>query len=146
MDTIVGFTRDELTAFGAPLAPRRDDKLFAIPTLEWARRAAGAGRNVHLYRFDWAGPDSGVGACHCIELPFVFGTRRAFDGALMLRGGDPAEIDTLSAAMGSAWAAFARSGDLTASELAAWPRLGSGGGDAMILDAACRTVEASGLA
>lgn len=146
MDSIIGFTHDELTAFGAPLAPKRADRLFAVPSVEWAARGAAAGRSVYLYRFDWRAPDSEVGACHCIELPFVFGTREAFGDALMLRGGEPTEMDALASAMGGAWTAFARTGDLTGSDLSYWPTVGSGASDAIVLDAECRVAERDGLA
>lgn len=147
MDTIVGFTRNELTAFGAALEPWREDRLFAVPTVEWAEQGGAAGRTVYLYRFDWTAPNSEVGACHCIELPFMFDTRTAYDpNCLMLKDGDPAEIDALASAMVSAWAAFARSGDLGGSSLSGWPRLAPGRGEGFILDATCRVAPSDSLA
>ncbi len=145
MDSIIGFTLNELTAFGAPLEPRREDTAFGTSSIAWAQRAAAAGRTVYFYRFDWSGPDSGVGACHCIELPFVFGTRAAFGDARMLAGGDPSEMDALAAKMGAAWIAFARTGNVGGTGLGDWPAVGSGGEEAMILDTDCRPAPLEGL-
>jgi para-nitrobenzyl esterase len=68
-----------------------------------ASRAAG----VFLYRFDHAPPAmrlSGLGACHALELPFVFGTA---GGPGLLSGYGTRD---LSALMNSRWAAFVKTG------------------------------------
>jgi para-nitrobenzyl esterase len=62
----------------------------------------------HVYEFAWRSPafDGRLGACHGLELPFVFGTLAAATG---LTGEDaPA---ALSAELTAAWVAFARTGD-----------------------------------
>jgi para-nitrobenzyl esterase len=62
-----------------------------------------------MYRFDWASPLFGglLGACHGLDIPFVFGTHRS--PASLLTGADAP--DDLSAQMRSAWIAFAATGD-----------------------------------
>ena len=73
-----------------------------------------------MYLFDWAGVgmDGALGACHALELPFVFGT---LDSALgQLAGSGPA-AEELSATMQDAWIAFARTGDPSTPALG-WPR------------------------
>ena len=86
------------------------DHRFLFPVLVLADRLAQAGARVFLYQFDWAAPGSAWQACHCIELPFVFGTRAAWD-APMLAHQDAAQCDALSATMMANWGHFARSGD-----------------------------------
>jgi para-nitrobenzyl esterase len=61
-----------------------------------------------------------AGACHALEIPFVFG---ALDhpGAELVLGGAPGEdVWALSHRLQDAWLAFARTGDPSTPELA-WP-------------------------
>jgi para-nitrobenzyl esterase len=95
------------------------DYRFLFPVLNVAERLATAGRNTFLYQFDWAAPGSPWQACHCIELPFVFGTRTAWD-APMLAGLTDAEYAGLSDSMMAAWTSFARTGAPTIAGLP-WP-------------------------
>ncbi|HSZ40223.1 MAG TPA: carboxylesterase/lipase family protein [Trebonia sp.] len=84
------------------------DWFYRIPAL---RLAEAHGRQhpgtAYVYEFAWQPPTFGglLGACHAAELPFVFGT---LDTCTALLGeAPPAE---LSAAMRSAWIAFAATG------------------------------------
>ena len=91
------------------LADMTTDRRFLFPQLRLAEKLAAAGRNVFNYQFDWAGPRSPWRACHCIDLPFSFGTRPAWD-APMLAGLEDAEYAALSGAMMAGWTSFARDG------------------------------------
>jgi para-nitrobenzyl esterase len=109
-----------------PGADRRDlladlmtDHTFLFPQLGLADRLAQAGRHVFLYQFDWAPPASPWRACHCIELPFTFGTRAAWD-APMLAGLTDAEYAGLSSTMMTAWTQFARTRTPTVPDMP-WP-------------------------
>ena len=93
---------------------------FVNGSLAWAERAATAGRRTFVYQFDWSSPDRRLAACHCLDLPFVFGTREAFATAPMLAGADAGEIDALSAIMRASWIAFARTGDPNHHGLRPW--------------------------
>lgn len=77
--------------------------------------------NAWLFRFDWSAPSSGFGACHCIELPFVFGTFDAFRTAPML-GGIDAKQEALSAVVRGAFARFVKSGAPDGEDLPPWAR------------------------
>jgi para-nitrobenzyl esterase len=68
------------------------------------RRDGGAAAT---YRVDWAPKGSRWGACHCIELPLLFGAE-AWSDAPMLAGRTPPA--TLAARMRRTWADFARGG------------------------------------
>jgi para-nitrobenzyl esterase len=63
---------------GDLLAAVISDWFFRIPAIRVAeaRDAAGAGHLTWMYRFDHPDPASnhGLGACHGVEIPFVFGT------------------------------------------------------------------------
>jgi para-nitrobenzyl esterase len=119
VDVLVGTTRDEARAFpGAPESMTRE--VFEEASAAWVDRAALAGRRAFYYRMDWAPPHSPLGAAHCIELPFVFGTASAFAGAPMLANGPRGQIDGLSQRMRAAWLAFVNTGN-PATGAQPWP-------------------------
>ena len=88
---------------GIVLADVMTDWFFRIPAIRLAE-AHGA----HVYEFDWASTalEGRLGACHALELGFVFDTLAAAGG---LTGG--AAPQGLADAMHRAWVAFATSGD-----------------------------------
>jgi para-nitrobenzyl esterase len=56
--------------------------------------------------FEWAPPGSPFGACHCIDLPFVFGTLDAWREAPMLAGASRPELDRLVSEVQFRWLSF----------------------------------------
>jgi para-nitrobenzyl esterase len=62
------------------------------------------------YVFDWRSPlfNGAFGACHALELAYVFGTHRTPKADAFFGAGP--EADALAAAMAKAWASFAQSG------------------------------------
>lgn len=78
------------------------DSFFRIPTY---RVAEGRGTNTHLYEFAWRTPVHDLGACHALEIGFVFGNLRRGG----LAGNDPPR--SLSTRMHRAWVDFAATGD-----------------------------------
>ena len=95
---------------------------------------ADAGTRTYLYDFRWssrANPDRG--AFHAIDLPFVFDSFHV-DGWREFIGADQA-AEALGRGMRSAWAAFARTGDPSTTELGPWPRYELDQRMSMILDA-----------
>ncbi|MFB9315537.1 carboxylesterase family protein [Nocardioides plantarum] len=89
-------------------------RVFAKPAASLAKTWRAAGGQAAHYQFDWATPDSGWGACHCIELPFLFPGDDTWADAPMLGttsiGDDP--TDLVGASLRAAWAAFATSGQV----------------------------------
>ncbi|MZD04203.1 carboxylesterase family protein [Streptomyces sp. SID5785] len=87
------------------------DTLLRVPLNRLAdSRLAGpelAGRT-YLYEFGWPSPVQKLGACHALEIGFVFDTLDAADGRL-LTGGDAPQA--LADAMHRAWVSFAATGD-----------------------------------
>ncbi|MCW2876535.1 MAG: carboxylesterase, type [Sphaerisporangium sp.] len=69
--------------------------------------ARGPGRT-HMYEFAWPSPVEGLGACHAMEIGFVFDTLRS-PAATALAGPDAPQ--GLADEMHRAWIAFAATGD-----------------------------------
>ena len=104
-DLMVGNTSEEARLYQNPELEPAIDGLFRTAS----DRLIGAHGNTHRYLFDWRGGP--YGACHAVELPFVFEQTglpvlRAPDGLL---GPDvPAD---LAAEVHGAWVRFAITGD-----------------------------------
>lgn len=136
VDVLIGTTRDESAAFGAAVADEAMTRsVFEDDSVAWAHRAAAAGRRAFLYRFDWAPQGSALGAAHCIELPFVFGTHAAFGAAPMLAGGSVPSMEALSDRVRASWLSFAKAGDPAAAGPCAWPAVGPAWCPCLHLDA-----------
>ncbi len=81
------------------------DAGFRVPAHRLASAHHGAGGSVHAYELGWPSPVAGLGACHALELPFVFDT--VGRGAPMAGDAAPRQLaDT----MHQAWVEFARHG------------------------------------
>jgi para-nitrobenzyl esterase len=87
------------------------DHTFLFPAIRLAEAATRAGARIWLYQFDWAPPATPLKACHCIELPFVFGNLPAWTGAPMMAGTDLEAFAALSAGMQRAWTGFVHGRD-----------------------------------
>jgi para-nitrobenzyl esterase len=140
-DFIIGTTRDEMRTYfdsnpviarlrRVPLVGRRAHdaltaqvtrRIFSGPASQLADAQARAGAAVYRYRLDWAPPSGGFGACHAIDLPFVFGDREAWNQAPMLGGVGWETLDVLGREMRRAWTSFARHGDPNIDGGTHWP-------------------------
>jgi para-nitrobenzyl esterase len=147
VDLMIGTVRDELRSLfeanpqlrrlrlahpvGArmfnELAARLGKGVFQVPARKLADLHARAGANVFCYELTWCPPGSALGACHVIDLPFVFGGQAAWQAAPML-GGLWHQVDALGREMRRAWTRFAHQGEPASAE--AWPkhRVGAGVG------------------
>jgi para-nitrobenzyl esterase len=89
------------------------DSAFRRPTLTLLDRHSAAGGRCYGYEFTEPSParDGRLGACHLMELPYVFGNLAAtgLSGAAGLTGDHPAA--ELSERIQSAWVGFATSGN-----------------------------------
>ncbi len=81
------------------------DTAFRVPASRLAAAHHGAAGTVHAYEFAWATSVAGLGACHALELCFVFDTI----GAAALAQADAPQ--PLADQMHRAWVAFAHDGD-----------------------------------
>ena len=97
------------------------DKAFAVPAARMAE-AQGAVAPVFSYRFDWHSNFLGgiMGACHALDIGFMFGShRKRLLGTFF---GTGAVAEQLSSDMMDAWVAFARHGDPSTASTGKWPR------------------------
>jgi para-nitrobenzyl esterase len=95
------------------------DRAFREPALRLLA-AQGAHAPVYDYVFDWRSPMFGgaFGACHALELAYVFGTHKTPKADAFFGAGP--EADALAAAMTNAWAAFAKTGAPQVPDAGAW--------------------------
>jgi para-nitrobenzyl esterase len=136
--------RGEPAGPGALLDAFGTDFLFRIPLVRLLEAHGAAGGRCFAYRFDWASPFAGgrLGACHALELPFVFGTvGDPLIGAFS--GNGPAAVE-LSSAVREAWVAFAASGDPSTDRLGRWPAYEPSRRATMVLDTAPALVDDPG--
>lgn len=75
--------------------------------------------DTYMYLFTWDSALPGMGACHAIEIPFVFG-HLAGEGVESLTGPHPPPA--LSRRLQAAWTAFATSGNPAVPGETPWPR------------------------
>jgi carboxylesterase type B len=94
---------------GDLLAAVQTDWYWRIPAVRLADAHAKSISATYMYEFAWRTPQFNglLGACHALEIPFVFDTLG--QGTEPLLGADPPQ--QLADAMHAAWAAFATSGD-----------------------------------
>ena len=97
------------------------DRVFRIPAVRLAEVHSRHERRVFNYLFTWRSPAmrGALGACHALELGFVFGTNHV-EGMTRFAGSGPA-AEKLAGEMQDAWLAFAHSGDPSCPSLGAWP-------------------------
>ena len=127
----LGLDPTGLTAYESPEATPGDvfadvytDWYFRIPAIRTAE--AHRGRS-HMYEFAWRSPldDGRLGACHALEVGFVFDTLDEAGGGPLWGPAPPRQLAT---AMHDAWVAFATSGD------PGWEDYGSDGRATMSFD------------
>jgi para-nitrobenzyl esterase len=85
------------------------DLVFCLPARRYARLHQG---RTHFYEFGWRSGAYGgeLGACHAIELPFVFNTLATVAGPKGLAGENPPQ--ELADRMTALWASYVRTGAL----------------------------------
>ena len=96
------------------------DQRFHMPDVALADARAQHSADVWMARFAWPSPalDGRLGACHAIEIPFLF----SGGGNLGGMTDDDGPPRALADAIQDAWAAFARDGDPATASLPPWPR------------------------
>ena len=112
-------------ATGEPVTPEdvkqaiRTDMTFRQPSIRLAEAHANTNKNTYMYIFEWKShllPQ--IGACHGLEIPFIFGN---FDCPIGELAGMLREPDNLSFVMQTAWANFAHTGTPSATGINEWP-------------------------
>jgi para-nitrobenzyl esterase len=104
------------------LCEAMSDHAYRGPSNELAGALAANGTPVFGYVFDWSPPASRYKACHCIDLPFVFGNGEMWGDAGMLAGANATEMAALSATVQRAWITFVHQGTPEPDPMIRWPR------------------------
>jgi carboxylesterase type B len=117
--------RGEPTTARALLDAIVTDWIFRVPQLRLADAHRRRTPATYAYLFDWPSPfaGGGLGACHGVELPFVFGT--VHEPIVGLFSGSGEDAFRLSDEMQASWVAFAGGGDPSSDLTGAWPRYGA---------------------
>jgi len=97
------------------------DLMLRMPALGLVEAQRDNGQSAYNYLFTWKSPVMGgaLGACHALEIGFVFGM---YDD--MFCGSGP-DADKLSECIQDAWLAFARTGDPSCESIGKWPVYGN---------------------
>ncbi|MDJ0852499.1 MAG: carboxylesterase/lipase family protein [Myxococcota bacterium] len=113
------------------------DRIFHHPAAQLASERSRLGAPTWAYLFTYVPPllRGQLGACHGLEIPFVFGTLR--QRVLGLTLGALPSARTVSERMQDAWLAFARRGDPSHADLPDWPRYSLPERATMVLDSRC---------
>src|ERR1700677_2215235 len=98
------------------------DWLFRMPSLHLAQAHAAAGGRTFLYELSYPAPVGGLGACHAIDVPLLFGVYAGL-GQLLFGPEPPAGAVRLGDLMRSHWAAFAAAGAPGLARYSAGPRM-----------------------
>jgi para-nitrobenzyl esterase len=124
---VVDFYRELATTTGAPASGRDlldaigTDLVFDLPSVRLAEAHGATGARVYRYRFDWPSPfaDGALGACHGLELPFVFKT--IANPVIAIFAGSGERALGLADEIQASWVAFATTGDPSNERVGKWP-------------------------
>ena len=103
------------------------DMVFRIPAIRLAEAQATHRDTTRMYLLDYKSSafDGALGACHAIDIPFVFDNVDR-GGVQMLLGGVDDQARELAAATSRAWTTFARTGSPEHDGLPPWPTYSPG--------------------
>ncbi|MBU4317549.1 MAG: carboxylesterase/lipase family protein [Proteobacteria bacterium] len=118
------------------------DSKFRIPGMKLLEAQGKHQPNVFCYLFTWESPArrGALGACHALDLPFVFGTYLV-PGQDKFAGTGPG-VEKLSLEMMDAWAAFAKTGNPSHGGIGTWEPYDTASRKTMIFGKETRQVPA----
>ena len=118
------------------------DRFVRYPSTRLAEIQRAHNTAAYMYLFTWRSPYMGgmFGACHMLDLPFVFGT--VHDPLVQAFTGGGPEVYRLAERMQDAWISFARTGNPSHEGLGDWPVYDSERRATMILGGECRLEDA----
>jgi para-nitrobenzyl esterase len=121
------------------------DRMFRVPARELMDAQTKAGGKVFSYEFGITTPvcNGELGACHALEIPFVFGNLRA-PGVVEFIGdsiGPGSMAANVSSILNAGWADFARQGRPALPGLPTWPEFQPESGQQMYFSADTRLRE-----
>ena len=110
------------------------DRMFRMPAIRAAECHRAHTSKVWMYRFDRQSPahDGRLGACHSLDIPFVWGTHGLAD--MQRFCGTEDAVRRLSGRVMASYLAFARSGDPNNAAIPAWPTYATADRSTLLLD------------
>ena len=114
------------------------DVVFRVPALQLATAQLARTPRVWLYRFDYRslGASGLLGACHAVDIPFVFDNLHRV-GVELITGPLDEGSQVLATTVSRAWLALAHDGDPSVADLP-WPRFDTTGRATALLDRTSR--------
>ena len=136
---MIDTVRDARAARGEGVAPNdlfyaiESERVFRVPATRVAD-VQSAHASTFVYLFAWGSPAmrGWLGACHGLEIAFVFGNQGR--GELAAFTGSGSEADALAERMMDAWLAFVRTGSPSVPSLP-WPPHDAASRPTMVFDA-----------
>jgi para-nitrobenzyl esterase len=115
----------------------QSDRIFRMPAIRLAEAHYRRQQPTYMYLFDWVSPvmNGILGACHALEVGFVFGT---LDDNFT---GSGEEAQALSREIQDAWTGFARHGSPSSESMGQWKLYGERR-ETMVLGRQCLLAEA----
>jgi len=101
------------------------ESYFRIPAIKIAKVHHAP---VFVYRFDWKSVQENLGACHAIEIPFVFGVLKGLEPWV---AGD--DCEAMKDMMQDVWLSFARNDVPSLPDGSPFPTYNAGAGDNVIV-------------
>ena len=120
----------------------KGDRFVRYPAARLAETQRAHRARAYMYLFTWPSPYMGgmFGACHMLDVPFVFGTVQ--DPMVQPFAGSGPDVHRLAERIQDAWINFARTGAPSHEGLGDWPPYDSERRATMILGAECRVEHA----
>ena len=124
------------------LAAISTDQMFRLPAIRTAEAHLAHTDDVWFYRFDYESPahEGGLGSCHSLDIPFVWGTYGLDDMRRFCGTGDA--VAELSSQLMRAYLAFAHHGDPNHAGIPAWSRYTVDARTTLIFDTDVRPIDA----
>ncbi|MFX1364919.1 MAG: carboxylesterase/lipase family protein [Promethearchaeota archaeon] len=118
------------------------DLMFRVATLQMLEAQSQFQQNTYNYLFTWESKafNGKYGACHALELPFVFNTLDQ-PGMLLLLG-DVSDVENLPENMMDAWLSFARTGNPNHDGIPKWPAYDKEKRATLLFGKECKVVNA----
>lgn len=113
--------RGESTSISDLFAAIQTDRMFRVPAVRLAEAKQKQKQPAYHYIYTWPSPALGgkLGACHAIELGFIFGSyEKNFSG-------EGSAADALAMKTQDAWLAFARNGNPSCESVGEWRSYGA---------------------
>jgi para-nitrobenzyl esterase len=108
--------------------------MFIDPAHRVAAQMSDAGIDTYVYQFHYPSKNPRFLACHCFDLPFVFGNFDRWESAPMLAGADLEEARSISGKLRECLLRFLERGTPDAGDLVNWPRYDSKNRKMMFVD------------